>query len=130
MRLRTIIIALTLSPFSPLPGFSQQSSAESANTVARPEVLILGVYHMASGEDTWSTRNLMMFWHDLDPDVDFEHDPSTLTLRGRIVGEGGARWYARPLLVPEVWLHDPKKLAKEFCYWYVPERARRGQPGL
>jgi hypothetical protein len=48
MQLRTIIVALTLWALSPLPGFSQQSVTESATSGARPEVLVLGVWHMAN----------------------------------------------------------------------------------
>jgi hypothetical protein len=48
MKLRAIIVALTLWALSPPPGFSQQSPAESNVSGARPEVLVLGVYHMAN----------------------------------------------------------------------------------
>jgi NAD(P)-dependent dehydrogenase (short-subunit alcohol dehydrogenase family) len=66
----------------------------------------------------------------LDPDVDFAHDSSTLRLRGRMGTGRGPRWHTRPLLVPEVLLHDSEKLAREFCDWYVQERERRRWPGL
>lgn len=47
MQLRAIVVALALWAF-PLPGFSQQSPAESQTSANRPEVLVLGVYHMAN----------------------------------------------------------------------------------
>ena len=48
MQLRTIIVTLALWALIPLPGFSQQSFVESATSGARPQVLVLGVYHMAN----------------------------------------------------------------------------------
>lgn len=45
---RTIIFAFAVWALSPFPSFSQQSSAQNAATAARPEVLVLGVYHMAN----------------------------------------------------------------------------------
>ena len=42
------IIAFAVWALSPFPSFSQQSSAQNAAAVARPEVLVLGVYHMAN----------------------------------------------------------------------------------
>lgn len=46
MHVRGIIVALTLWSLGPLPGFCQQSSAAGATSDARPEVFVLGVYHM------------------------------------------------------------------------------------
>lgn len=48
MKHRAIIVALALWAFHTLPGFSQQPTGQRNDAVARPEVLVLGVYHMAN----------------------------------------------------------------------------------
>jgi hypothetical protein len=48
MLLRTVFVALTLLVLDPLPALSQQSSMDSATIDARPDVLVLGVWHMAN----------------------------------------------------------------------------------
>lgn len=53
MHLRTIVVALFLWALLPLSGSSQQSSPKEASSGARPEVLVVGVWHMTNvrGED-------------------------------------------------------------------------------
>lgn len=48
MKVPAICLTFALWALSSLPGFSQQSSARRDTVTARPEVLVLGVYHMAS----------------------------------------------------------------------------------
>lgn len=48
MQFRATIAALTLLTISSLPAASQHSAAEKPDQSARAEVLVLGVYHMAS----------------------------------------------------------------------------------
>jgi hypothetical protein len=48
MRFPVICLTIALWALSPLPGFPQQSSAGRDTATARPEVFVLGVYHMAS----------------------------------------------------------------------------------
>lgn len=63
--------------------------------------------------------------HDLDPEVDFDHDYDRLELRGRLEGDAeGSRWYRWPLIVPELWRRQPEKLADEF--WKRYRKARKG----
>ncbi len=48
MRFPVICLTFAVLALSPLPGFPQQSSATRDIVTAHPEVLVLGVYHMAS----------------------------------------------------------------------------------
>lgn len=48
MKPQPILVALALWTLSPHFGYSQQSTAGSATSGVRPEVLVLGVYHMAN----------------------------------------------------------------------------------
>lgn len=48
MQVRTVLAALSLCALLPLSGSSRQASSEEAVPATRPQVLVLGVWHMAS----------------------------------------------------------------------------------
>ena len=57
MRCRTTLVAVTLSAFFASSAICQQAAAPNGAAPARPEILILGTYHMANpGRDIYNTQ--------------------------------------------------------------------------